>query len=66
MLKVVLFSVWLILTFVVLDLLLAGISAKDTLWNIASFLGIILYTYGSIKTKCLTKYTKQKRNGKRN
>lgn len=52
--KTILFAVWLIATFVCLDILLAGISAKDTIWNLSSLFGLIIYVYGSIKTKCFT------------
>lgn len=52
--KIIKFSIWLILTIVIIEVILTMINTSCTIVNLLSILLIITYLTISIKTKCLT------------
>lgn len=52
--KIIKFSIWLILTIVIIEVILTMINTSCTIVNLLSILLIIAYLTISIKTKCLT------------
>lgn len=63
--KIIKFSIWLILTIVIIEVILTMINTSCTIVNLLSILLIIVYLTISIKTKCLTNL-KLKKNEKIN
>lgn len=63
--KIIKFSIWLILTIVIIEVILTMINTSCTIVNLLSILLIIAYLTISKKTKCLTNL-KFKKNEKIN
>lgn len=55
--KPVLFCVWLICAVAVLNLALEMVSAANTIENIMGVILIMILVFGSIYSKCFTKFT---------
>lgn len=53
-----LFCIWLILSVYILDVSLAMVSAANSVENVVGLVLIVLFTVGSIYTKCLTIITR--------
>ncbi len=56
--KTILFCVWLICAVAMLNLCLAMVSAASTIENIMGLILLLISVFGSIITKCFTKFTK--------
>ena len=58
--KVILFALWLVIAFPILEMILSGLSAPSTITNLASILAMVGLVLVSIDTKCFTNFIKTK------
>lgn len=62
--KIMVFTVWMIMGVIIIDSLFQGLSEADTTLNIISLLMIVLFVCISVKTRCFLKLKKSSKNNK--